>query len=88
MSIRHLISSLILRLTGASSVDAIMAGFNKTIRKLDNLMDHELAVADALDAKADALRLAAADAEAAAEAATERAFAANYKAAKLKELFG
>lgn len=88
MKIQHIIATFVLRITGASSVDAIMAGFQRTIRKLEAYSDHQLALSEAYDEQADKLRAFADRVEANANAAAERALEADARAAKLRELFG
>jgi hypothetical protein len=83
-----IINSIIMRLLGASSVDAIMAGFTTTIHKLEELAYHELAVSDAFDAKAAELKRKSREAAARADEAAERSLAATTKAQRIKELIG
>lgn len=82
------INAIILRLLGASSVDAIMAGFNRTIRKLEELSDHELAVADAFDRKAQAAAKLSRELADRSEDAADRSLVARAKAQRIKELIG
>ena len=88
MKIKTAINAVILRLLGASSVDAIMSGFQRTIRKLEAYSDHQLAVSDALDQQAEKLRAFADRVEVQSNEAAERALEADARAAKLRELFG
>lgn len=83
-----IVNSIILRLLGAASVDAIMSSFTRTVQKLEELHTHELAVSDALDAKASDLEAAARAARNSAFDASDRAWEAKAKAQRIKELIG